>query len=112
MAEIILNPDVEIIHDEDRKLYWHFRQVMDTRFLGAIDMHIKECDHCYHICFNQYLDVRQLSLKQFVDQQSQQHTPKEVLEQMLKQTGDELIEAITNLIAVHREFNRRGMKIK
>ena len=112
MAEIILNPEVEILDENDRKLYWLFRQTVDTKFLAAMNHHLKENDHCYNICFNQYIDVRQLSLKQFIDQHSQHNHPRDVLEQLSNSIGDELTDAITNMIALYRECQRRGIKIK
>lgn len=112
MAEIILNPDIEILNENDRKLYWLFRQAIDTKFLKSMKTHLDEKEHCYHVCFNQYIDMRQLSLKQFIDQQSQQNHPKEILESLVNSTDEELIEAITNIIAVYRECERRGIKIK
>ena len=112
MVEIILNPDIEILDENDRKLYWLFRQAVDTKFLAAMKHHLDEGEHCYNICFNQYLDVRQLSLKQFIDQNSQQHNPRDIFEQLLDSIGNELTEAVTNMIAVHREMERRGIKIK
>lgn len=112
MAEIILNPDVEIVHDDDRKLYWLMRQAIDTAFLKAMHKHLKEEDHCYHLCSNRYIDVRQLSLKNMIDQQSMSMNPKEILEKCLASVNDELIEALTNVVAVYRECDRRGIKIK
>jgi hypothetical protein len=112
MAEIILNPDVEILDENDRKLYYLFRQAIDTKFLKAVQRHVKEEEHLYHICLNQYVNVRQLSLKQTIDQNSQQHHPKELLEQFTDQCEDELVEAIVNAIAVYRECERRGIRIK
>lgn len=112
MAEIILNPDIEIVNEDDRKLYWLFRQAVDTQFLKSVKNHLEGGEHCYNICFNQYLDVRQLSLKQFVDQQSQQHHPKDIFEQLLDSIDNELTESLTNMIAVYREMERRGIKIK
>lgn len=111
MSEIILDPNIEIRHDLDRELYWRFRQVVDSKFLKAINQHLEEKEHCYHVCFNQYLDVRQLSLKRFIDS-NEQFPPRDILEQVFNQVGDELVEVITNMLAVYRECERRGIKLK
>lgn len=112
MAEIILNPDVEIKNEEDRKLYWIFRQVVDTKFLRSMNNHLEEQDHCYHNCFNQYVDIRQLSLKEMLDENSKNHSPKQLLEQIHESVTQELTDAITNMIALYREAERRGVKLK
>lgn len=112
MSEIILNPDVEILDAKDRELYWLFRQAIDSKFLKAMKTHLDEKEHCYNVCFNQYADMRQLSLKRFVDQNLQVYSNKEIFEQLLESTGEQLIEAITNMIAIYREMERRGIRIK
>lgn len=111
-AEIILNPDVEILNEDDRKLYWQFRLAMDSKFLAAMHNHNIEGDHSYHNCFNQYLDLRQLSLKQFIDSNGREHHAQDILDQLVDSIGNELTDAITNMIALIREADRRGLKLK
>lgn len=111
-TEIVLNPDVEIVNDDDRKLYWLFRMATDSKFLAAMHSHNIEGDHNYHNCFNQYLDLRQLSLKQFIDSNGRELHVQDILDQLVDSIGNELTEAITNMIALIREAERRGLKLK
>ncbi len=108
---IILDPNIEIVHDKDRELYWRFRQVIDTKFLRAINSHLETKEHCFHECFNQHLDVRQLSLKRFIEANPDLH-PKDILEQISSQIDEELVEILTNFIAIYKECERRGIKLK
>jgi hypothetical protein len=111
-TEIVLNPDVEIVNDDDRKLYWQFRMATDSKFLAAMHNHNTEGDHSYHACFNQYLDIRQLSLKQFIDSNGREHHAQDIIDQLVDSIGNELTEAITNMIALIREAERRGLRFK
>jgi hypothetical protein len=110
--EIILNPEIEILDENDRHLYWLMRQSVDTIFLKAIKTHFKEKDHCYNVCFDQYANMRQFSLKQTIDEQSQHYNIRAMMEQIVNNVNEELIEALINSIAVYRECERRGIKIK
>lgn len=112
MAEIILSPEIEIRNDKDRELYWLFRQAVDSKFLADMNQHLADSDHCYSGCFNDYLDIRQLSLKQFIDNSHRDQHADEIIEQLVKSIGRELTDAISNMIAIYREAERRGIAIK
>lgn len=109
---IIINPEVEIVDKNDRKLYYRMRQILDTCFLNSVAEHVEENNHLYHSCFNAGVMMQQKSLKDFIDIRMQVDTPENTLAQMILNCSGQFTDNLRDLLAMIDECERRGIKFK